>query len=119
MRDRARDPLSAVTRFVAVLGAVLAILLALLTATGARAEPSIAPLVIFAHVSDPTDGGLSDHTTDFLGAGVEIRFGRSFSAEIAAGRKAINCNARGRCRSTPGGYAAIKWTPQIKRRSQP
>jgi hypothetical protein len=77
-----------------------------------RADPSIAPLVIFTHTSDPTDGGVSDQTTDFLGAGVEIRFGRSFSAEIAAGRKAINCNALGRCRSTPGGYAAIKWTPK-------
>jgi hypothetical protein len=86
-------------------------LIALLAHTSARAEPSIAPLVIFAHTSDPTDGGVSDQTTDFFGAGVEIRFGRSFSAEIAADRKAIN-NALARCSSTPGGYAAIKWTPK-------
>jgi hypothetical protein len=111
MSHRARDRLSAVTRFVATLGAGLVVLVALLAAD-AHAEPSIAPLIIYAHISDPTDGGASDQTTDFLGAGVEIRFGRSFSAEIAAGRKAINCNALGRCPSTPGAYAAIKWTPK-------
>jgi hypothetical protein len=117
MSHRARYPLSAVTRFVSVLGAGLAVLLALLAAADARAEPSITPLVILAHISDPTDGGVSDQTTDFLGAGVEIRFGRSFSAEIAAGRKAQNCNALRSCPSTPGAYAAIKWTP--KRRVKP
>jgi hypothetical protein len=102
MSDRARDPLRM----------ALAILLALLVATSAQAEPSISPLVIFTHTSDPTDGGVSDQTTDFLGAGVEIHFGRSFTAELAAGRKAQNCNARRSCPSTPGAYAAIKWTPK-------
>lgn len=94
----------------------IVLLLALLAAPGARAEPSIAPLIIFAHTSDPTDGGVSDHEMDFLGAGVEIRFGRSFSADIAVGRKALNCDAFRSCGSTPGAYAAVRWTPKLKRR---
>jgi hypothetical protein len=75
----------------------------------------ISPLVIASHTSDPTDGGISDTTTDFLGAGVTATFG-GVSIDAALGRKAINCDAFVDCGSTPGGVATLRWNPGHERR---
>lgn len=84
---------------------VLGILLALTACSNVR------PLVIATHLSDPSDGGVSDTTTDFIGAGATAQFG-DVSIEGAIGRKAINCNAFGACPSTLGGMATIRWSPR-------
>jgi hypothetical protein len=86
-----------------------AILLALLCSP-ASAGMTFAPLVILAHTSDPSAGASKEVTQDFLGAGVEVKAG-SFRVEFAVGRKATNCNLSASCRSTLGGYAALKWSP--------
>lgn len=70
----------------------------------------IEPLVIATHLSDPQDGGVSDTTADFIGAGVTAKFG-GFSIDAAVGRKAINCDAFEDCGSTTGGMATIRWNP--------
>lgn len=70
----------------------------------------IDPLLIATHVSNPTDGGVSDTTTDFIGAGITANFG-GVSIDAALGRKAINCAAFDDCPSTTGAVATIRWTP--------
>lgn len=70
----------------------------------------IAPLAIASHVSNPTDGGQSDTTTDFLGAGITATFG-SVSIDAALGRKSLDCKAFVDCESSPGGLATLRWTP--------
>lgn len=72
---------------------------------------NVRQLVIATHLSDPSDGGVSDTTTDFVGAGITAQFG-GVSIDAALGRKAINCNAFGACPSTLGGMATIRWSPQ-------
>jgi len=82
-----------------------------LTADAWPAE--IEPMLVLAHASDPTDAGVSDTTTDFLGAGATVRLGkrRAFEIDGALGRKAINCYTHGPCRTTWGGYVAITVYP--------
>lgn len=72
---------------------------------------NVSPLVIATHLSDPSDGGVSDTTTDFIGAGVTAQFG-GVSIDAALGRKAINCEAFVECRSTAGGMATVRWSPR-------
>jgi hypothetical protein len=72
---------------------------------------SVKPLVIATHLSDPSDGGVSDTTTDFVGAGVTATFG-AVSIDGAIGRKAINCSLLDACSSTLGGIATIRWSPK-------
>ncbi|HLF10116.1 MAG TPA: hypothetical protein VJA26_02790 [Gammaproteobacteria bacterium] len=91
---------------------LLVTVLALFGSVQAYAEPTITPLVVFFHTSDPKASTSHEVTQDFLGAGAEIAFGKSFRAEIAVGRKATNCALLTDCRSTLGGYAAIKWSPR-------
>jgi hypothetical protein len=76
---------------------------------------SILPLVIFLHVSNPLDGGVSDTTTDFLGAGVAVEW-RSVEVEAAAGVRAIRCSylRGGSCPTDPGAYLSIKWKPRLR-----
>jgi len=71
----------------------------------------VQPLVIASHASDPTDGGISDTTVDFLGAGITATFG-DVQIDAALGRKAINCDAFVDCPSTPGGIATVRWSPR-------
>lgn len=72
---------------------------------------NVSPLVIATHVSDPSDGGVSDLTVDFAGAGITAQFG-GVSIDAAVGRKAIGCNAFAHCPSTLGGMATIRWVPR-------
>lgn len=86
-------------------------LLAVLAVIALAGCAHIAPLAIATHISDPSDGGASDTTVDFIGAGATAKFG-DFSIEGAIGRKAINCDAFVDCRSTLGGMATVRWSPK-------
>ena len=72
----------------------------------------LTPLVVMAHMSDPTASVRSDCSSDFLGAGVSIQW-KAIEFEGAFGKRRELC---GRFReTTPGGYAAVKWRPRLKR----
>jgi hypothetical protein len=91
---------------------VAALAIALLFCAPALAA-EIEPLIIITHTSDPTASRRSETTTDFIGIGATIRFGRfnTVEADLAVGRQAINCNARGKCGSSPGGFVTLKIHP--------
>lgn len=72
---------------------------------------NVSPLVIASHVSDPSDGGVSDTTVDFLGVGATATFG-DFQIDAALGRKALNCAAFKDCPTTMGGMATLRWSPR-------
>lgn len=91
------------SRLLHIATAIVAVLLA--------ACSNISPLVIASHASDPSDGGISDTTVDFIGAGATATFG-GFSIDGAIGRKAVNCDARGACPSTLGGMVTVRWSPE-------
>lgn len=84
---------------------------ALLLALALTGCASIKPLVVASHMSDPSDGGVSDTTSDFIGGGITAQLG-SVSIDAALGRKAINCAAFVDCQSTLGGMATIRWSPK-------
>jgi hypothetical protein len=77
---------------------------------GSVQAAEIEPLIIMAHMSDPTMSRRTETTTDFLGIGATITFGRHVEADLALGRKATNCGG-GRCPSEYGGMASVKWRP--------
>lgn len=71
----------------------------------------ISPLIVIAHMSDPTASIRTDCSSDFLGAGVSIEW-KSLEFEGALGKRRIMC---GQYRdTTAGGYAAFKWRPRIR-----
>lgn len=90
------------------------ILLAALAALCAACS-NVKPLVIASHYSDPTDGGVSDSTFDFIGAGAKAELG-DWTIKGALGRKAINCDAFDDCSSTLGAMATVEWSPDVVRR---
>jgi hypothetical protein len=71
----------------------------------------VQPLVVASHMSNPLDGGRSDTTSDFIGAGITATFG-GVSIDAALGRKAINCAVFDSCPSTAGGLATVRWNPR-------
>jgi hypothetical protein len=85
----------------------------LLLACSTTLAAEIEPLIIITHTSDYTASRHSETTTDFIGIGATVRFGRynAVEADLAVGRQAINCSARGKCGSTPGGFVTLKIHP--------
>jgi hypothetical protein len=72
---------------------------------------SVKPLVVASHMSDPSDGGESDHTADFIGAGATADLG-GFTIDGVLGRKALDCSYKASCPSTLGAMLTVRWSPK-------
>ena len=74
----------------------------------------ITPLIVVAHMSDPTASTARDCSSDFAGAGISAQW-RSIEFEGALGKRRMLCGSYRE--TTTGGYAAIKWRPLALRRN--
>lgn len=73
----------------------------------------LTPLVVIAHMSDPTASQRTDCSSDFAGAGISAQW-RTLEIEAALGARRTLCGVVRD--TTTGGYAALKWRPRIKRK---
>lgn len=86
--------------------------LALLLSVPAHAELTKGFQLVASHHSDPTASRRTDCSSDFAGPGFYVQW-RSIELEGALGARRTLC---GSVRdTTPGGFAALRWRPRLKR----